>query len=609
MSPVGSAGGQPSASRGWILGWVAVCCLLFASSGHGAVVELRPGVDEHDLSRSTEVLHDIAGTLDSEQATAHEGWAALNGRSPVFGFAEGAYWFRTRVQLAGHTEQRWVYLIPYSLLDHVDLFIRRADGSVEQRRSGDLLPFATRDLKHRHFNFLIDLAPGEVVELLLRVQTQSSVQVPQWLITRDAFFARTHESQVGIGLYYGVLLALLLFNLIIYLSLRQPAYGWYVLYVLAFGTVQLNLNGLAFEYLWPDSPAWANLAMPLSMVCGMTTMALFARSFLNLPRQRPRLNRAFELFVLIQLAMTAGSLLLGYRHAIMIETASVFLITPLILYAAISLIRSGYRPASYFLLAWTALLFGVMSYAMVSFGLFPKIFITEYGIQIGSALEMTLLSFALAFRIRDLEQEKQRLISRSRDELESCVEQRTAELNQALSELGAMNRQLHEVSRRDGLTGVYNRRFLEQNLDLLWESCAEAGEPFSVLMFDIDHFKAINDRHGHLIGDDCLRAVADTLHAQLRNPRECLARWGGEEFIVLLPACALADARQRAEQARTAIENRNPLPSGPCIDLRVSIGVASAFPTRGSPVTQLIESADRALYRAKAAGRNRVEWS
>ena len=78
---------------------------------------------------------------------------------------------------------------------------------------------------------------------------------------------------------------------------------------------------------------------------------------------------------------------------------------------------------------------------------------------------------------------------------------------------------------------------------------------------------------------------------------------------MLLPACALADARQRAEQARTAIENRNPLPSGPCIDLRVSIGVASAFPTRGSPVTQLIESADRALYRAKAAGRNRVEWS
>jgi diguanylate cyclase (GGDEF)-like protein len=588
---------------------VWLSCLLAGTSAHAAAVDLHAATEEYDLSRSTEVLHDASGELTRDQALSQPGWSPLGTRSPVFGFAGGAHWFRTRVHLADHAEQRWVYLIPYSLLDHVDLHVIRADGSVEHRVSGDRLPFASRDLKHRHFNFLVDIARGESVELLLRVQTQSSVQVPQWLITRDAFFARTHEAQVGIGLYYGVLLALLLFNLIIYLSLRQPAYGWYVLYVLAFGVLQLNLNGLAFEYLWPDTPNWANQAMPLSMVFGMITMAMFARAFLDLKRHRPRLNRVFELFVLSQVVMIVGSLLLDYRRAIMIETASVFLITPLILYGAISLIRSGYRPASYFLMAWAALLLGVVSYAMVSFGLLPKIFITEYGILIGSALEMTLLSFALAFRIRDLEQEKQLLISRSRDELEACVEQRTSELNQALSELSAMNRQLHEVSRRDGLTGVYNRRFLEQSLDLLWESCAEAGEPFSVLMFDIDHFKSINDRFGHLAGDDCLRAVADVLHAQLRNPRECLARWGGEEFILLLPALPLAEARARAEQARRAIESREPPAQGPNVELRVSIGVASAFPTRGSQVTQLIEIADRALYRAKAAGRNRVEWA
>ena len=606
---VGTAQVRPRHAHRWRLVWLLLWCLLTGASVHAAVVDLHSAAGEYDLSRSTEIFHDASGNLTLQQALTQPGWAALGTRSPVFGFAQGAHWFRTRIHLAGHSEQRWVYLIPYSLLDHVDLHVVRADGRIEHRGSGDRLPFATRDLKHRHFNFLIDLSPGESVELLLRVQTQSSVQVPQWLITRDAFFARTHEAQVGIGLYYGVLLALLLFNLIIYLSLRQSAYGWYVLYVLAFGVLQLNLNGLAFEYLWPNAPNWANQAMPLSMVFGMTTMAMFARAFLDLPRHRPRLNRIFEIFVVGQLVMIVGSLVFDYRRAIMIETAAVFLITPLILYAAISLIRSGYRPASYFLMAWAALLLGVVSYAMVSFGLLPKIFITEYGILIGSALEMTLLSFALAFRIRDLEHEKQLLISRSRDELEACVEQRTSELNQALSELSAMNRQLHEVSRRDGLTGVYNRRFLEQSLDLLWESCAEAGEPFSVLMFDIDHFKSINDRYGHLVGDDCLRAVADVLHAQLRNPRECLARWGGEEFILLLPAVPLADARARAEQARRAIESRTPPAQGPGVELRVSIGVASAFPTRDSQVTQLIEIADRALYRAKAAGRNRVEWA
>lgn len=589
-------------ARCWWLLW-----LLLVMPAAAAGIGLREDQAEYDLASATEVLHDAKAELSLDAALAATGWSALAGRSPVYGFAPGAHWFRTEVQRLDAAESRWVYLIPYSLLDHLDLYILREHGRIEHRQSGDRLPFASRDLKHRHFNFLVDLAPGERVTLVLRVQTQSSVQVPQWLITREAFFARTHEAQVGIGLYYGILCALLLFNLIIYLSLREPAYGWYVLYVLGFGWVQLNLNGLAFEYLWPDSPAFANLAMPLSMAFGLTTMALFARAFLGLAVHRPRMNRAFEAFVALQGVMMLAVPLMAYRPAILIETASVFLITPLILVAAVSLIRSGYKPASYFLLAWAALLLGTVSYAMVSFGLLPKVFITEYGIQIGSALEMTLLSFALAFRIRDLEQDKQRLLRASQDELEACVERRTQELNQALAELGAVNRQLHEVSRRDGLTGVYNRRFLEQSLDLLWEASAEAGEPFSVLMFDLDHFKAINDRYGHLTGDDCLRAVADVLHAHLRGPRECLARWGGEEFILLLPGVGAADARARAEQMREALERRPAPPQGPLIELRMSVGVASAMPTRGSAVTTVIEAADRALYRAKAAGRNRVE--
>lgn len=587
----------------------AVLCIGLLNVATAADIELRADVDEYDLAPATAVLHDASGTQDPAGVRQSSGWRSLEGHSPVFGFAGGAHWLRTRVALAGNAEQRWVYVIPYALLDHIDLYVLHADGRTERRQSGDRTPFATRDLKHRHFNFLIDLAPGERVELLLRVQTESSVQVPQTLITRAAFFARTHEAQVGIGLYYGILLALLLFNLIIFVSLREPAYGWYVLYVASFGLVQLNLNGLAFEYLWPDSPLFANLATPLSMAIGLTTMSLFARSFLDLRARRPRLNRWFEGFVAVQLAMMLAVPLLAYRPAILIETASVFLITPLILTAAISLIRSGYRPASYFLLAWAALLLGTVSYALVSFGLLPKLFLTEYGIQIGSALEMTLLSFALAFRIRNLEQEKQQLMRQSRDELEARVELRTRELNHALTELGTLNRQLHEVSRRDGLTGVYNRRFLEQSLDLLWESCAEAGEPFAVLMFDLDHFKSINDRYGHLVGDDCLRAVADVLHAHLRGPRECLARWGGEEFILLLPGVPLEDARIRAEQMRSALETRAPPPQGALIELRVSIGVAAAYPTPGSQVTRLIEAADRALYQAKAAGRNRVAWA
>lgn len=153
----------------------------------------------------------------------------------------------------------------------------------------------------------------------------------------------------------------------------------------------MNLNGLAFEYLWPEGPAWANHAMPPSMAPGLATMTQFSRSFLNLAAHRPRLDRWFIGFIGLQIAMLAASPLLPYRTAIIVETASVFFIVPLILHAAISLTRSDYRPARWFLLAWSVLLVGTVAYAMVSFGLLSKWFITEYGIQIGTRTDAAVL--------------------------------------------------------------------------------------------------------------------------------------------------------------------------------------------------------------------------
>ena len=379
-----------------------------------------------------------------------------------------------------------------------------------------------------------------------------------------------------------------------------------MVYVFCFGLAQLNLNGLAFEYLWPQSPNWANWAIPLTIAVGETSMAIFAMTFLDLRRRRPLMHRVFVGFVIFQLLMLAITPLIGYRPAILIETAGVFVIAVMILTAALMLIRDGYRPARYFLLAWTALLLGVVAYALVSFGLLPKIFLTEYGIQIGSALEMTLLSFALAFRIRDLENEKQRLIRRSRDQLEAQVAERTRDLNEAMKELSELNLRLHEHSLRDGLTGAYNRRFVDQHVEAMRQRCAEGQQPLSVLMIDLDHFKQINDRYGHLVGDDCLRTVADVLHSQLLNDEEKLVRWGGEEFVILLPGVGHQAALQRAEQIRSNLAACPSTVQNQSIQLRTSIGIASAGANQLESVACLLESADGALYQAKRGGRDRV---
>src|SRR5690606_22190915 len=151
-------------------------------------------------------------------------------------------------------------------------------------------------------------------------------------------------------------------------------------------------------------------------------------------------------------------------------------------------------PARHFLLAWTALLVGVVVYAAVSLGLLPKTPLTEYSMQIGSAAEMILLSFALAWRLNLLKAENERIQREAREQLEARVRARTAELDATMHRLEEANRRLHDFSRRDGLTGVYNRRHFD---DVLVQACNHASEqvrPLALLMLDVDHFKQVNDR-------------------------------------------------------------------------------------------------------------------
>jgi PleD family two-component response regulator len=200
----------------------------------------------------------------------------------------------------------------------------------------------------------------------------------------------------------------------------------------------------------------------------------------------------------------------------------------------------------YFLLAWSLLIAGGVALPLSSFGLLPRTFLTEYSVQFGSAAEMLLLSFSLAHRINLLKGDNERLMRATNEELERRVAARTGELHAALQRLEDANRQLSEISRRDGLTGVFNRRHFDHAFDYAWSRCLALGQPVSLLLIDIDHFKAINDQRGHQAGDDCLRVVAARLRSGAAGEDETLARYGGEEFVLLLPGSDAAAAQARA---------------------------------------------------------------
>jgi diguanylate cyclase (GGDEF)-like protein len=297
---------------------------------------------------------------------------------------------------------------------------------------------------------------------------------------------------------------------------------------------------------------------------------------------------------------------LGYRLAIRIETASVFLVAAAAIGAAISAWRNHLQAAKYYLLAWTMLLLGIVVYASVSFGLLPKNLFTEYGVLFGSAAEMVLLSFALAYRINELQRENQHLHAETAERLEARVGERTTELNHALAELQGANRRLREYSQRDGLTGAHNRYFLDEALERGLESAHERGEPLSLLMVDIDHFRQVNERHGHLAGDSCLCAVAAKLRSCIREGDDFVARFGGEEFVVLLPGADRDAAMARAEVLRREIEAMRVTHADHKLSITVSIGVATQPGDRAGLGRALLQNAEQALQAAKYQGRNRV---
>jgi diguanylate cyclase (GGDEF)-like protein len=179
-----------------------------------------------------------------------------------------------------------------------------------------------------------------------------------------------------------------------------------------------------------------------------------------------------------------------------------------------------------------------------------------------------------------------------------------------LMELKKQNFKLENLSFSDGLTGISNRRNFDQYIEATWKSCLRKGEPLSLIMGDIDYFKAFNDNYGHLKGDECLIRVAKTMALSLKRPMDLAARYGGEEFAVILPDTDSEGGVKVAEEIRKNIQGLG-LPhafskASPYVTL--SLGVATIVPQSTNKIEELINSADEALYKAKAKGRNCVSF-
>jgi diguanylate cyclase (GGDEF)-like protein len=202
------------------------------------------------------------------------------------------------------------------------------------------------------------------------------------------------------------------------------------------------------------------------------------------------------------------------------------------------------------------------------------------------------------------------LIREFRDVIEQYLQliHVNVKLGIAKAEMEVLNEELKVLASTDGLTGTFNRRRFGEILDQEWRRASRDRLPLSVLLIDVDHFKQLNDEYGHLRGDEALKMVARVLKTMVARAGDVVARFGGEEFAVLLPNTGLHNAEQLGESIRRAVARTVFFHAeGRAVTGTVCVGVASVVPSADRYVSELLKDADAALYRAKVAGRNRVE--
>lgn len=586
---------------------LAALLLLFALPALAAL-ELGPGEASQPAAHALQYLEDSSHRLQLADVLALPPSAWHENKAEVFnhGYNASTWWLRVQVRNPDPEARRQLLSIAYPVLDDLEVWVTGPGHAPAHYRLGEDWPFHSRPVQHRDFVIPLPLTAGETDTVLLRVRSASSIQLPITLWQRDAFFEQDQELLLGHGLYFGTMLAMAVYNLFVFFVLRDRSYLYYVVCVLSMATFLACLNGLAFQYLWPEGTTWTNQAIIIALCSTLLFGGLFTTRLLHLDLHLPLLQRLLLVLVAISILLIAASLIWPHSYLIREAIVNAFLGCVGCLAAGVLRWRQGDSTARLYTIAWASMLTGGMLLALNKLGLLPQNPVTENAAQFGSAMEVILLSFALANRIsveRRLRFAAQRDALAAQRRANETLEARVAERTEALEEA---NRKLAELSTTDQLTGLRNRRHLDEALR---DECARShrrGRSLAVLLMDIDHFKRFNDTFGHQVGDECLRQVAAVLADCVRAPTDRVARYGGEEFCMVLPETDVEGACAVAERIRAAIEQMEFCVAGERVPVTMSVGVAAQVPDLADQVRHLLNRADAALYQSKADGRNRV---
>ena len=367
--------------------------------------------------------------------------------TPNFSLSNATYWLRFTVK-NNSSDNKLLLELAYPMIDTCQFFDVTGD-SISMEAVYERQPFTKRKINHHNIVFDLHLEPGSTKTYYLKIHGKQQIILPLILSNERGFLESSLTSQVISGMHIGLLLVMVLFNLFIYLSIYEESYLYYVLYILFIGLTQLTITGYTFKFLWPSSPAFNHFAIILFPALGGIFAILFFRNFLHTKTKVPILNKVLNAMIVLYILAIITRLLGNDSLSFRIIDYAGLTATLLGIGIAAKLTLQNYRPAKFFLLAWTIFLFGIILFVLRNLNILPYNIFTNYTMQAGTDIVVILLSFALADKINILKKEEEasreqalkvsllneKIIREQNVFLERKVEERTVELKQTNVEL------------------------------------------------------------------------------------------------------------------------------------------------------------------------------
>ena len=341
--------------------------------------------------------------IDRILALPSEKWIQSKSKSPNFGYTKSIYWVRIQLPENISKDKRFLE-IEYPLIDKIDLFTLNGKSPSLYESTGDLRSFKDRKLKYR--TFIFDTSKFSSNDVLIRFQNDGPMKFPISILSETVFFNNSINEMLTWGFYFGLLVIMVLYNLFVYISVRDKNYLFYVLYIISAISAQLTLHGF-LSFFIQDSPSLVNISLPILLNIDFFFGVMFCANFLETKTYTPYTHKIVLLTISTILLSLGTALFSGYAVSIRLSMLLLISIPILFFIAGINSYRKGLKQARFFLLAWIPLLISLILISLDSMNLISSSFFTYHSVEIGTVLEVVLLSLALADRINIMKKEKE----------------------------------------------------------------------------------------------------------------------------------------------------------------------------------------------------------